>query len=96
MMAESVRSGDGTGARSDHQQFLVEAQRLGGALGAGVELAESRWHQWLLVLVVALRRAALDIRYDNFKSEVARVQGWTREGVYANVWSVLRKLQPGG
>ena len=44
----------------------------------------------------AVRRAALDVHYDNFKSEVARVQGWGREGVYAKVWSVLRGLQKGG
>jgi len=44
----------------------------------------------------AVRRAALDIHYDNFKNEVARVQGWGREGVYAKVWGVLRGLQKGG
>ena len=41
----------------------------------------------------AVRMAALDIRYDNFKNEVARVQGWEREGVYGKVWGVLRNLE---
>lgn len=36
-----------------------------------------------------LQRIAQDIDYTNFKSEVARVQGWPRERLYAKVWGVM-------
>lgn len=44
-------------------------------------------------LAVALGRIVLDLHYDNFKSAVARDQGWGREGIYEQAWSVLRQLE---
>src|SRR5689334_20866301 len=34
-----------------------------------------------------------ELNYENFKDEVARVQGDAREKVYGKVWSVLRSLE---
>lgn len=44
-------------------------------------------------LAVALGRIVMDLHYDNFKSAVAREQGWDRESIYEEAWSVLRRLQ---
>lgn len=41
----------------------------------------------------ALSRMALDIDYANFKTEVAKRQGYERAHVYSEVWSALHKLQ---
>lgn len=47
----------------------------------------------------AAARIALEIDYSNFKGEVARKQGWDREKLYSQVWSVMlgaeRKLEKG-
>lgn len=43
----------------------------------------------------ALGRIVADLRYDNFKNEVAR-QDPARADVYHDVWSVLGRLQQGG
>lgn len=40
-----------------------------------------------------LVKAALAIDYDNFKNEVARVQGHERAHVYSEVWSACRKIE---
>ncbi len=40
----------------------------------------------------ALGSIASDLHYSNFKSEVAARQGWSRERVYARVWSVMQEL----
>jgi hypothetical protein len=46
-------------------------------------------------LARALAGLASDIDYDNFKSEVADVQGIDRELVYSRVWKVLNEgLRP--
>jgi hypothetical protein len=37
---------------------------------------------------------AAEIDYDNFKSQVARMQGHVRAHVYTKVWSALAGLQP--
>ncbi|HOI94567.1 MAG TPA: hypothetical protein PK250_07660 [Syntrophobacter fumaroxidans] len=41
----------------------------------------------------AMRMIALDIDYSNFKNSVMAKQGSKREETYANVWSVLYRLQ---
>src|ERR1022692_2335958 len=41
----------------------------------------------------ALASMAASIDYDNFKDEVARKEGNERANVYAEVWSVMRRLQ---
>lgn len=41
----------------------------------------------------ALAAMGRDIDYANFKSEVAKQQGWGREAVYAQVWTALRTLE---
>jgi hypothetical protein len=41
----------------------------------------------------AMSAIAADIDYDNFKSEIGRVQGEQREVVYHGVWSALPRLQ---
>lgn len=45
----------------------------------------------------AVARVAADavgeIDYGNFKEAVAERRGWSREGVYAEVWLVLRRIQ---
>ena len=43
--------------------------------------------------VVALALLADAIDYDNFKDEVAAVQGPARASIYSQVWGVLRRLQ---
>lgn len=40
-------------------------------------------------LAAAMAKIVADVTYDNFKSEVEAVQGYARESVYAEVWSVL-------
>lgn len=42
-----------------------------------------------------LTKIAGDIRYGNFKEEVARTMGREREAVYHKVWSVLAELENG-
>lgn len=37
----------------------------------------------------AMCRAALDLDYDNFKSMVAKVQGYERAHLYSSVWGVM-------
>lgn len=34
-----------------------------------------------------------DLTYSNFKNEVAKVQGWPRERLYAKVWSVMNNAE---
>lgn len=41
----------------------------------------------------ALKKIVLDIRYDNFKNEVAAKQGKSRANRYSKVWSVLYDLK---
>ncbi len=41
----------------------------------------------------ALRRATLDVRYDNFKDEVDAAQGSARHEAYLGVWGDLLALQ---
>lgn len=45
-------------------------------------------------LGAALARIVADITYDNFKSEVERTQGRSREVVYHDVWGVLHDGLP--
>ena len=49
------------------------------------------------VLAKGMVGIVTDLTYGNFKSEVARVQGWDRETLYSRVWSVMldgeRKLE---
>jgi hypothetical protein len=40
-----------------------------------------------------MAKLALAIDYTNFKSTVAARTGWPREAIYAEVWSVVRKLE---
>jgi hypothetical protein len=40
-------------------------------------------------VAVAVAAIALDIDYNNFKSEVVHTQGLPREQLYAQVWSVM-------
>jgi hypothetical protein len=40
-----------------------------------------------------MAKIAKDIRYDNFKSEVAKKMGYDRAHVYGKVWCVLRELE---
>lgn len=40
-----------------------------------------------------LSKIGTDIRYDNFKSEVAKKMGTNRAHVYGNVWSELHALE---
>ena len=48
------------------------------------------------VLADAVREFVLNgIDYDNFKNEVARVQGRKRASIYGSVWAALRRLTPG-
>ncbi len=42
----------------------------------------------------AVAKIALDIDYDNFKSEVGRVQGQGRAHAYLEIWQATRRLQP--
>ena len=46
-------------------------------------------------VMAAMAQLAADIRYDNFKDEVARSegQGYTRAALYGEVWQVLYRLQ---
>lgn len=44
-------------------------------------------------LAQVMARIALDIDYSNFKSEVARRQGWERERHYHKVWDVMYDLE---
>ncbi len=41
----------------------------------------------------AAARAALDISYKNFKSEVAKVDSWDRERLYSRVWGVMKDAE---
>ena len=41
----------------------------------------------------AVARMALEIDYDNFKTEVGRRQGHKRASIYGRVWSVLLDLE---
>jgi len=43
-------------------------------------------------LINAMRRVVKDIIYDNFKSQVAKVQGYDSTGPYHDVWSATRKM----
>lgn len=43
----------------------------------------------------AMRDAVQDIDYSNFKNAVKKEMGAERANVYANVWSVLRKIEKG-
>jgi hypothetical protein len=42
----------------------------------------------------AVAAITADIRYDNFKDEVSRIQGDERAIVYHGVWATLARLQP--
>ena len=41
----------------------------------------------------AMARLVSDLHYSNFKSEVAKQQGYKRSHLYHGVWDVLHKLQ---
>ena len=48
-------------------------------------------------LALGIARLVMEIDYPNFKAAVAARQGWSRERIYADVWSVManaeRKLE---
>ena len=44
-------------------------------------------------LANAMWQIAMDVNYDNFKNEVARVQGYDRAHVYSGVWHQMLKLE---
>ncbi|OYU01906.1 MAG: hypothetical protein CFE36_09045 [Sphingomonadaceae bacterium PASS1] len=46
-------------------------------------------------VMAAMAQLAADVRYDNFKDEVARSesQGYKRAALYGDVWSILYRLQ---
>jgi hypothetical protein len=44
---------------------------------------------------MAVAELALHIDYSNFKNEVYRQQGATREMIYSQVWTTLRQIQEG-
>ena len=56
-----------------------------------------RYRAWASHEAVAEALAAVvrDLRYDNFKNEVAR-NDHERAAVYHDVWNMLGRLQPGG
>ena len=44
-------------------------------------------------VMTAMAQLAADVRYDNFKDEVASLQGYTRAAIYGRVWHDLYRLQ---
>jgi hypothetical protein len=44
-------------------------------------------------VMAAMSKLTADIDYDNFKNEVASLQGYARAAIYGEVWEVLYKLQ---
>lgn len=44
-------------------------------------------------VMAAMAQLAADIRYDNFKDEVASLQGYKRTAIYGRVWHDLFRLQ---
>jgi hypothetical protein len=47
-------------------------------------------------LANAMRRMVMDLVYTNFKSEVMKIDGSVREGVYMDVWSTMRAAEDKG
>jgi hypothetical protein len=44
-------------------------------------------------VAAALALIVHDLKYNNFKDEVGRKQGFEREMIYSDVWATLRQLQ---
>lgn len=49
---------------------------------------------WKSEFAEAVKKAVLDIDYENFKSSVSKEQGHPRHDLYMSVWSAMRRADP--